>query len=82
MTYLSESDNIDSMQGEELRAIRQRFGLSLMKFAPVLGVHWNTLARYERDEIQIPEPVAILARLRLELEEKETKGKPKRKPKK
>jgi DNA-binding transcriptional regulator YiaG len=68
------------VNGNELRVIRQQFGLSLTKFAPLIGVHWNTLARYERDEIQIPEPVAILARLRLELEGQ--KAKPKKKPKK
>ena len=48
--------------GKELRSLRQRRGLSLALFAPSIGVHWNTLARYERNEIKIPTPVANLAR--------------------
>jgi len=57
------------MKGKELRAIRQRRQLSLALFAPHLGVHWNTLARYERGELRIPEPVAKLA-VRLDLAER------------
>lgn len=55
------------MKGAELRAIRHQFGLTLMKFAPQLGIHWNTLARFERGEINISGPVEKLARLLLEL---------------
>src|SRR5439155_16888188 len=51
------------MTGRQLRAIRRALGLSLTKFAPELGIHWNTLARYERDEIPIAEPVTRPARL-------------------
>lgn len=64
------------MNGTELRGLRHRLGMSQAKLAALIGVHWNTLARYERDEIAIPEPVAILARLLLKLEGQ------KRKPKK
>lgn len=66
---------IIDMTGSELRHIRKQLGLSQHKFAPLLGIHWNTLARFERGEVNISEPVAILARLRLELAERE--GKPK-----
>jgi transcriptional regulator with XRE-family HTH domain len=33
------------------------------ELAQELGVAWNTVARYERDEIGIPEPVARLVML-------------------
>lgn len=59
------------MNGEELRTIRKQLGLSLMQFAPQLGIHWNTLARFERGEINISGPVEKLSRLLLELTEKE-----------
>jgi len=32
-------------------------------FAARLGVHANTLARYERGDLATPEPVALLAKL-------------------
>jgi hypothetical protein len=36
--------------------------LTQVAFAEQLAVHANTLARYERDEISIPAPVAQLSR--------------------
>jgi len=57
------------MTGEELRTIRHQLGLSQRKFAEELGLHWNTVARFERDEANISGPVAKLARLLLELAE-------------
>ena len=60
-----------SMSGAELRAIRQQLGFSLTRFAPQLGIHWNTLARFERGEINISGPVEKLARLLLQLAEKD-----------
>ena len=33
------------------------------ELAKELGVTWNTVARYERDEMRIPEPVARLVML-------------------
>lgn len=66
------------MTGTELREIRQRLGLSQRQFALQLGLHWNTLARFERNELNISGPVETLARLRLELTEKETARKSKR----
>src|SRR5262245_59420997 len=47
--------------GTELRAIRGT--KTQVAFAALLGVHANTLARYERDELRIPKPVARLAKL-------------------
>ena len=58
------------MSGVELRTIRQRLGFTLQQFAPQLGIHWNTLARFERGEINISGPVEKLARLLLQLAEK------------
>ncbi|MBI3248854.1 MAG: hypothetical protein HYZ50_20315 [Deltaproteobacteria bacterium] len=40
-----------------------------MQFAKKLGLHWNTVARFERDELTISGPVAKLAQLFLEIEE-------------
>jgi len=51
------------MTGSELVALRGRLKLTQVAFAEQLGVHANTLARYERDEIAIPEPVSRLAQL-------------------
>ena len=45
--------------GKQLRALRG--DQTQAAFAERLGVHANTLARYERDELAIPEPVARLA---------------------
>ena len=67
------------MRGTELRMIRKKLGLTLQQFAPQLGIHWNTLARFERDEMNISGPVEKLARLLLELAQKGRKEKPQRK---
>ena len=49
------------MTETELVALRTRMKLTQVAFAEQLGVHANTLARYERGEISISEPVARLA---------------------
>jgi transcriptional regulator with XRE-family HTH domain len=49
--------------GGELRQIRRRLGLSQREFAPRVGLQPNSLARLERDERQVSETLAILARL-------------------
>jgi DNA-binding transcriptional regulator YiaG len=51
------------MKGREIRAIRKRLGLSQSKLADVVGVQRNTVARWERDELQIGEPAARLIRI-------------------
>ena len=51
------------MTGDELRGIRAKLGLTLVGMAELIGVHWNTIARWERDEVGIPEPAARLARI-------------------
>ena len=52
---------VPPVRGEELRRLRGKE--TQAAFAERLGVHANTLARYERDDLAIPEPVARLAML-------------------
>ena len=51
------------MSGKEVRQIRTTLGLTLAGMADLLGVHWNTVARWERDEIRMSEPTARLVRI-------------------
>jgi transcriptional regulator with XRE-family HTH domain len=50
------------MTGKELRRLRRRAGLSQRKLAVKLGIHWNTVARMERDELAVREVVALAVR--------------------
>ena len=54
------------MEGQELKDIRTRLGLTQEQLAEQLGVHWNSIARQERGEIGIRESQARLVRLLLE----------------
>ena len=49
------------MRGDQLRKIRSRLGLSQAGLGRRLGAHGNTVARWERDEVGIPDPAARLA---------------------
>jgi DNA-binding transcriptional regulator YiaG len=51
------------MTGAEVRRIRRRLGLTQVELAARIGVHWNSVARWERDVVRITEPVARLLRL-------------------
>ena len=51
------------MKGTELRAIRDRMKLSQSQLAKEIGIHTNSIARMERGEMTISEPVARLVRL-------------------
>ena len=53
----------DAMTGEELRRIRKGLGLTQVQLAERLGVTSTSVARWERDEVGIGEPVARLTRL-------------------
>jgi DNA-binding XRE family transcriptional regulator len=55
-------DTTAVMTGAELRRLRRRVGLSQRGLAAKLGLHWNTLARMERDEIPVREVVALAVR--------------------
>lgn len=51
------------MNGRELRTLRYALGLTQKQLAEQLAVRTNTVARYERDELRIREPIARLAQL-------------------
>ncbi len=51
------------MTGEELRRIRKKLGETQVGLAERLGVHSNSVARWERDEMPIRETAARLVRL-------------------
>ena len=59
--------------GDELAVLRRRLTLTQVAFAGLLGVHANTVARYERNELSIPEPVARLAHVLAETGKKPTR---------
>jgi len=60
------------MTGKELRQIRMRLGLTQVEMAARAGVHANTVARQERGEVAIREPLARLYRF---LEKQDSKPK-------
>ena len=60
--------------GDQLREIRKRLGLSQAEFGRRLGAHGNSVARWERDEMRIPEPAARLACLLFVRAERERGG--------
>ena len=41
------------VDGKALRNLRRECGLTQATLAQRLGVHWNTVARWERDEVPI-----------------------------
>ena len=48
------------MNGSELRRLREQMGLTQGQLAEEVGVHKNTVARWERDELSIRESTARL----------------------
>ena len=59
-SVLSAMDNTHRMTGAQLRRLRTRLHVTQAELAHRLGVHWNTLARWERDELPIRPPMARL----------------------
>jgi transcriptional regulator with XRE-family HTH domain len=51
------------MEGDELRRLRKRLGLTQAQLGARVGVARNTIARQERGEMGIGEPLARLIRL-------------------
>jgi transcriptional regulator with XRE-family HTH domain len=49
------------MTGSELRRLRTRAGFSQRTLAAALGMHKNTIAQMERDELPIRTVVALAA---------------------
>ncbi len=52
-----------AVEGGQLRQIRSRLRLTQAAFAERLGVTGNTVARWERNEVRITEPMEKLIRL-------------------
>jgi transcriptional regulator with XRE-family HTH domain len=48
------------MTPKQLRAFRQRIGMTQLEFADYLGVASNTLARWERSELNMRPATALL----------------------
>jgi DNA-binding XRE family transcriptional regulator len=44
---------LDTMTGTELRQARSQLGMTQKELGEALGVHWNSVARMERDEFPI-----------------------------
>lgn len=57
---------VAAMEGSELRRLRMRAGLTQAALAAKLGVAPNSVARWERDERTIAEPMTRLIRMMLE----------------
>ncbi|HEU5320159.1 MAG TPA: helix-turn-helix transcriptional regulator [Methylomirabilota bacterium] len=56
------------MTGARLRQIREQLGLRQEHMAALLGVHRQTLNRYENGRLAIPVPVAKIAQMVAPLE--------------
>lgn len=69
---------------DEIRAFRERFGLTQVQLGERLKVHPNTIARWERSEVTPENPDVLrraLEHLALEIEEERRKRGPGRPPK-
>ncbi len=49
------------MQAKYLKSIRLKLSLTQAKFAKCLGIHANTVARYERGDLPIPKTTELAA---------------------
>ena len=65
---------VHSVDGKVLRRLRRGCGLTQTDLARRLGVHWNTLARWERDEVPIRPAMAQLITLQIKLLAKVRRG--------
>ena len=45
---------MDSMTGEALKTARKQLGMTQKELGEALGVHWNSIARMERDYDSFP----------------------------
>jgi len=41
------------MTGKEMQRARKKLGLSRRELGELLGLHWNSIARMERDELPV-----------------------------
>jgi len=65
---------VDYVDGFHLRRIRTRAGLTQAALAAKLGVAPNTVARWERNERTITEPMTRLIRVSVEASNRRRKG--------
>ena len=63
LTPVNTSRIVRAMTGKELKSIRKSLGLTQADFAALVGVAPNSIARQERGEMGIREPLARLVRL-------------------
>ena len=63
------------LDASDIQQFREEFELTQAALADVVGVDSNTVARWERDEVRVPEPAGRLIRLlRLLVEEEGEMG--------
>jgi len=61
---------MDNMTGKELRQARARLGMTQKEFGEALGVHWNSVARMERDEFPIIRTTELAVKYLIVMESK------------
>ena len=64
---------LNFVDGKELLKIRKSLALTQEQMAKQIGVRENTVARWERGELRISEPVSRLIRLLAEMRIRPTK---------
>jgi transcriptional regulator with XRE-family HTH domain len=47
------------MKGNQMKTAREQLGLTQVRMAEELGMHPNTIARFERDELEIPRYIEL-----------------------
>lgn len=65
------------MTGQELKQARAKLGMTQKELGEALGVHWNSVARMERDEFSIIRTTELAVRYLLVMSKKKA-GKKKR----
>lgn len=61
---------LDSMTGGELKRARARLDMTQKELGEALGVHWNSVARMERDEFPIIRTTELAVKYLLIMESK------------
>ena len=51
------------MTAKKVKSYREKLGLSVPKFAELVGVHESTAYRWERGDVGVPEPTARMIRM-------------------
>jgi DNA-binding XRE family transcriptional regulator len=50
------------MTGKEMQSARKRLGLTRRELGELLGLHWNSIARMERDELPVVKQTELAMR--------------------